>query len=86
MREETGFDIRPLLVEEDCIEMHIGQQRSKLFIITGVRTPPQTRPYRCQHLRHCSHINCSCHVARTTCHQGMFSKCSLHPCSRAPTA
>ena len=40
MREETGFDIRPLLVEQDCIEMHIGQQRSKLFIITGVRRPP----------------------------------------------
>ncbi|KAK9842264.1 hypothetical protein WJX81_003533 [Elliptochloris bilobata] len=36
VREETGFDIRPLLVEGDCIEMHIGQQRSKLFIITGV--------------------------------------------------
>ena len=37
MREETGFDIQSTLVEEDCIEMHIGQQRSKLFIITGVR-------------------------------------------------
>ncbi len=40
VREETGYDVRPLLVDEDCIEMHIGQQRSKLFIIAGVRGPP----------------------------------------------
>lgn len=26
-----------MIVEEDCIERHIKQQRSKLYIITGVR-------------------------------------------------
>lgn len=36
MREETGLDITGMLVEEDCIERHIKQQRSKLYIITGV--------------------------------------------------
>jgi len=44
VREETGYDVRPLLVEEDCIEMHIGQQRSKLFIIAGVRASPPPPP------------------------------------------
>ncbi len=38
VREETGLDISDMLVEEDCIERHIKQQRSKLYIITGVRT------------------------------------------------
>ena len=37
VREETGLDISEMLVEEDCIERHIKQQRSKLYIITGVR-------------------------------------------------
>ena len=36
VREETGLDITTMLVEEDRIERHIKQQRSKLFIITGV--------------------------------------------------
>ena len=36
MKEETGLDITELLVEDDRIERHIKQQRSKLFIITGV--------------------------------------------------
>ena len=36
VREETGLDITAKLVEEDRIERHIKQQRSKLFIITGV--------------------------------------------------
>lgn len=36
VREETGLDISGMLVEEDCIERHIKQQRSKLYIITGV--------------------------------------------------
>jgi hypothetical protein len=36
VREETGLDITGMLVEEDCIERHIKQQRSKLYIITGV--------------------------------------------------
>jgi len=38
VREETGLDITKMLVEEDRIERHIKQQRSKLFIIAGV--PP----------------------------------------------
>jgi hypothetical protein len=49
VREETGYDVRPLLVEEDCIEMHIGQQRSKLFIIAGVRASPPPPPNARQH-------------------------------------
>ncbi len=36
VREETGLDITAMLVEDDRIERHIKQQRSKLFIITGV--------------------------------------------------
>ena len=36
VKEETGLDITELLVEDDRIERHIKQQRSKLFIITGV--------------------------------------------------
>ncbi len=36
MKEETGLDITDLLVEDDRIERHIKQQRSKLFIISGV--------------------------------------------------
>lgn len=36
VKEETGLDIGKIIVEEDCIERHIKQQRSKLYIITGV--------------------------------------------------
>jgi len=36
VREETGLDITGMIVEEDCIERHIKQQRSKLYIVTGV--------------------------------------------------
>lgn len=36
VKEETGLDVTELLVEDDRIERHIKQQRSKLFIITGV--------------------------------------------------
>ena len=64
MREETGFDIRPLLVEQDCIEMHIGQQRSKLFIITGVRSPLK-RGIMLPASVSCFHTNKICAVART---------------------
>ena len=39
VREETGLDIGGMLVEDDCIERHIKQQRSKLYIVTGVRQP-----------------------------------------------
>ena len=39
VREETGLDITGMVVEEDCIERHIKQQRSKLYIVTGVRGP-----------------------------------------------
>ena len=37
MKEETGLDIAELILEDDRIERHIKQQRSKLFIVTGVR-------------------------------------------------
>ena len=54
VREETGLDITGMLVEEDCIERHIKQQRSKLYIVTGVRGPclssctgPQQMPATC---------------------------------------
>eukprot|EP00249_Psilotum_nudum_P011846 c23419_g1_i1 orf=229-1251(-) len=45
--EETGFDISGLLKVEDNIEVVIGQQRIRLFIISGVREDtvfaPQTK-------------------------------------------
>ena len=34
--EETGYDVSPLLVEEDFIEVHLKEQRNKLYIIQGV--------------------------------------------------
>ena len=40
MKEETGLDIAELILEDDRIERHIKQQRSKLFIVTGVRLLP----------------------------------------------
>ena len=84
MREETGFDIRPMLVEEDCIEMHIGQQRSKLFIITGVRSPPSTRPYRCELMCHASTLscseNCSASVARSPAPEHPQPENPICPC------
>ena len=76
VREETGFDIRPLLVEQDCIEMHIGQQRSKLFIITGVRGPVQLLPCAksCCALNFYSKMELSCDKDHVMKH----SKCNLH--------
>ncbi|KAI4370660.1 hypothetical protein MLD38_018985 [Melastoma candidum] len=45
--EETGFDISNLLNEDEYIEMVFGQQRVRLYVITGVKedTPfvPQTK-------------------------------------------
>ena len=40
MKEETGLDIAELILEDDRIERHIKQQRSKLFIVAGVRLLP----------------------------------------------
>ena len=37
--EETGYDVSPLLVEEDFIEIHLKEQRNKLYIIQGVSAP-----------------------------------------------
>ena len=37
--EETGLDVSGRLVQSDFIEVHVRQQRSKLFIITGVSHP-----------------------------------------------
>eukprot|EP00891_Asterochloris_glomerata_P006067 jgi/Astpho2/6067/e_gw1.00084.177.1_t len=34
--EETGYDVSPLLVEEDFVEIHLKEQRNKLYIIQGV--------------------------------------------------
>ncbi|CAL8470769.1 g10311 [Coccomyxa elongata] len=44
VREETGLDISDMLVEEECIERHIKQQRSKLYIITGVEETTEFEP------------------------------------------
>lgn len=41
--EETGFDIRARLVETDYIEVHVGEQRCRLYIIQGVRLPAAER-------------------------------------------
>lgn len=35
--EETGFDVSKLLKMDDYIEVVIGQQRVRLYIITGVK-------------------------------------------------
>ena len=40
MKEETGLDIAELILEDDRIDRHIKQQRSKLFIVAGVRLLP----------------------------------------------
>ncbi|KAL7109432.1 hypothetical protein ACP275_06G174800 [Erythranthe tilingii] len=34
--EETGFDVSELLNEDEYIEMYFGQQRARLYIISGV--------------------------------------------------
>ncbi|KAF8691676.1 hypothetical protein HU200_040059 [Digitaria exilis] len=45
--EETGCDVSALLNLDDCIEVSIGQQRVRLYIITGVKRDtvfaPQTK-------------------------------------------
>ena len=35
--EETGFDISGLLNTADLVEVVVGQQRVRLYIITGVK-------------------------------------------------
>ena len=35
--EETGLDIGPRIDEGAFIEVHLGQQRSRLYIVAGVR-------------------------------------------------
>lgn len=35
--EETGFDFSKLLSKDDYIEMIFGQQRVRLYIVTGVK-------------------------------------------------
>ncbi|KAK9829260.1 hypothetical protein WJX72_004839 [[Myrmecia] bisecta] len=44
VEEETALNISPWLVEEDFIEMHLGEQRCKLYIITGVQESQQFAP------------------------------------------
>ena len=34
--EETGFDLSGRLRAEDCIEVHLKEQRTKLFMVRGV--------------------------------------------------
>lgn len=34
--EETGYDLGDQLKEEDAIEVHLGQKRTKLYIVPGV--------------------------------------------------
>jgi len=45
--EETSYDIRPLLKEEDSLELEIREQKIKMYIITGVpedaKFAPKTR-------------------------------------------
>ncbi|CAN6304510.1 unnamed protein product [Urochloa humidicola] len=45
--EETGCDVSSLLNLDDCLEVSIGQQRVRLYIITGVKRDtvfaPQTK-------------------------------------------
>ncbi len=50
MLEETGFDLTGRLREEDAIEVHLGQKRTKLYIVPGVdeatHFAPQVRKAR----------------------------------------
>ena len=45
--EETGFDVSELLNEDEHIEMIFGQQRVRLYIVSGVKEDtyfaPQTK-------------------------------------------
>lgn len=45
--EETGFDVSELLNEDEYIEMIFGQQRVRLYIVSGVKEDtyfaPQTK-------------------------------------------
>lgn len=42
--EETGFDIAPKLRLDDHLEVLIGQQRMRLYIIPGVRDDTRFAP------------------------------------------
>ncbi|CAK0782742.1 hypothetical protein CVIRNUC_005937 [Coccomyxa viridis] len=44
VKEETGLDIAELILEDDRIERHIKQQRSKLFIVAGIEETTQFQP------------------------------------------
>ena len=48
--EETGYDLGDALREEDSVEVHIGQKRTKLYIVGGVdeatHFAPQVRKAR----------------------------------------
>jgi mRNA-decapping enzyme subunit 2 len=48
--EETGYDLGDALREEDAVEVHIGQKRTKLYIVAGVAEDthfaPQVRKVR----------------------------------------
>ena len=48
--EETGYDLGNALREEDSVEVHIGQKRTKLYIVGGVdeatHFAPQVRKAR----------------------------------------
>ena len=53
--EETGFDITPLIVERDFIEVTSNQQRTKLYIVANV--DEQVRASRCAvQLRRHAHL------------------------------
>ena len=61
VREETGFDITSRLVPEDCIEMHIKEQRTKLFIITNVSPCESYTPFS----KHATSMHTQWAIART---------------------
>jgi hypothetical protein len=52
--EETGFDVSDLLKVEDNLEVTIGEQRIRLFIIVGVKEDTSFAPRTKNEISVCS--------------------------------
>lgn len=55
--EETGFDFSKLLNKEEYIEMIFGQQRVRLYIVTGVKEDTAFAPLTKKEISVCYYPN-----------------------------
>lgn len=55
--EETGFDVSKLLNMDDHIEVVIGQQRVRLYIVTGVKEDTVFAPLTKKEISVCDNAN-----------------------------